>query len=49
MEEEMKKNKLVAHKKLVTTEDKDETITVSELLFEWAGAIFTALIVVLLA
>ena len=48
MEEEMKKNKLVAHKKLVTTEDKDETITLSELLFEWAGAIFTALIVVLL-
>ena len=48
MEEEMKKNKLVAHKKLVTTEDKDEAITLSELLFEWAGAIFTALIVVLL-
>ena len=48
MEEENKKNKLVAHKKIVTDKDKDETITVSELLFEWAGAIFTALIVVLL-
>lgn len=42
------KNKLVAHKAVITKEDKDETITIPELVFEWAGAVFTALIVVLL-
>ena len=42
------KNKLTAHKSVITAEDKDDTITVSELLFEWAGAVFTALIIVLL-
>lgn len=46
--EETEEKKIIADKKIVTAEEEDETITVSELLFEWAGAMFTALAVVLL-
>ena len=46
----MKENeKIVVHKALIEEkQDKQDSITLSEFVFEWAGAIFTALIVVLL-
>jgi len=43
------KDKIVAHKALLTAEEKKEnTVSLSEFVFEMAGAVFTALIVVLL-
>ena len=46
----MKENeKIVVHKALIEEkQDKQDSITLSEFIFEWAGAIFTALIVVFL-
>ena len=46
----MKENeKIVVHKALIEEkQDKQDSITLSEFAFEWAGAIFTALVVVLL-
>jgi len=43
------KDKIVAHKALLTAEEKKEnTVSLSEFVFEMAGTVFTALIVVLL-
>ena len=42
------KDKIVANKSLLTAKEKENTVSLSEFVFEMAGAVFTALIVVLL-
>ena len=46
--EEKDKNKVVIHNSVITTEEKDKNLTVSELLFEWAGAVFVSIVIVML-
>lgn len=46
--EEKDKNKAVIHNSVITTEEKDKNLTVSELLFEWAGAVFVSIVIVML-
>lgn len=46
--EEKDKNKTVIHNSVITTEEKDKNLTVSELLFEWAGAVFVSIVIVML-
>ena len=42
------KDKIVANKSLLTAKENENTVGLSEFVFEMAGAVFTALIVVLL-
>ena len=46
--EEKEKNKVAVHKAVITAEEKDKNLTVTELLFEWAGAVFVSIIIVML-
>ncbi len=46
--EEKEKNKIVAHKRTITAKEKDDTITLTEFLFDWIGTMIAALVVVLL-
>ena len=46
--EEKDENKVVVHKAVITAEEKDKNLTVTELLFEWAGAVFVSIIIVML-
>ena len=46
--EEKDENKVVVHKAVITTEENDKNMTISELLFEWAGTVFVSIEIVML-